>query len=151
MNYQKDGHYKHEHKTIDKNKAPHANCVLRLSTGAGDGNRTRVFSLGSWHSTIELHLHMKFFKLLLLYHNHFKKAILFYKFFIKYGWKIISTLLYYIFHKKISFFQITITFPSQIKTILKLLLKILFHNFSFISSFFRPVCYNRAVFPFLSL
>ena len=28
--------------------------------GAGEGNRTPVFSLGSWHSTIELHPHVFF-------------------------------------------------------------------------------------------
>lgn len=31
---------------------------LKLSYGAGDGNRTRVISLEGWGSTIELHLHL---------------------------------------------------------------------------------------------
>lgn len=31
--------------------------LIPLGLGAGDGNRTRVASLGSWNSAIELHLH----------------------------------------------------------------------------------------------
>ena len=39
-------------------KAPNAYRASRLSTGAGEGNRTLVFSLGSWRSAIEPHLRL---------------------------------------------------------------------------------------------
>ena len=34
---------------------PKGNRAIRLTYGAGDGNRTRVISLEGWGSTIELH------------------------------------------------------------------------------------------------
>lgn len=40
LRYKKDANYKRAHKTIDKNKAPHANCVSRLSTGTPGWIRT---------------------------------------------------------------------------------------------------------------
>ena len=41
-------------KKIRQHKQRH--WLSALPTGAGDGNRTRVFGLGSGHSAIELHL-----------------------------------------------------------------------------------------------
>lgn len=45
-----------------KKRPPHkmrgASWVRQPVAGAGDGNRTRVASLGSWNSAIELHLHL---------------------------------------------------------------------------------------------
>ena len=38
--------------------SPTKSVLIPLGLGAGDGNRTRVASLGSWNSAVELHLHI---------------------------------------------------------------------------------------------
>ena len=58
------------HEMLRMPRAPH-HCEELSAFGADDGNRTRVFGLGSGHSAIELHLHLSSH---LFYHQSPKKS-----------------------------------------------------------------------------
>ena len=58
-----------------------SNYLEILATGAGDGNRTHVYSLEGCHSTVELHLRVNYFIITYFYSQEifFKKVTLWQK------------------------------------------------------------------------